>query len=442
MNRSLRIAMFVGTFPVLSETFILRQIAGLLDLGHSVNIYADCRAEPSMPIQPEVEKHQLMERVTFMDMPPESAPWEIPAWPLFGCTWPPGAEKSVYNFVRLARAIPKLLTCLKSHPQLTIQMLQPGQYGYQARSLSALYRLAKLISQRRRYDVLHAHFGPVGNSFRFARELWNAPLIVSFHGYDFSTIPRKEGKDVYQKLFATTDVVTVNSEYTRCQVEGLGCPASKIQKLPVGLNLDQFAFRERSVKAGEPIRLLTVGRLVEIKGHEYAIRAFAEVKQQHPAIFYDIVGDGPLRPKLEKLISELGLQNSVILHGAKDTSALRPIMDSAHIFLLASVSIEGDQEGQGLVVQEAQACGLPVIATEHGALPEGFMRGSSGFLVVEGDSDAIVERLSFLIEHPERWPAMGRFGRKFVEEKYDIHNLNLQLNEIYGQALESYWRRS
>ena len=95
MNRSLRIAVFVGTFPVVSETFIVRQIAGLLKLGHSVDIYADCRAEPNTPIPGEVEKHRLMDRATFMDMPPESAPWEIPVWPLTGRTWPPGAERRV-----------------------------------------------------------------------------------------------------------------------------------------------------------------------------------------------------------------------------------------------------------------------------------------------------------------------------------------------------------
>src|SRR5207245_4877759 len=118
--------------------------------------------------------------------------------------------------------------------------------------------------------------------------------------------------------------------------------------------------------------------------------------------------------KLEKLISELGLQSAVILHGAQDGSTVRRLMGSAHIFLLTSVSIEGDQEGQGLLLQEAQACGLPVIATEHGAFPEGLVSGKSGFLVPERNPQAIAERLSFLIEHPEPWPAMGHSGRKFV----------------------------
>jgi len=70
----------------------------------------------------------------------------------------------------------------------------------------------------RRYDVLHAHFGPVANSFRFARSLWRAPMVATFHGYDFCVVPREEGPDVYRHLFGTADAITVNSEYTRARV--------------------------------------------------------------------------------------------------------------------------------------------------------------------------------------------------------------------------------
>ncbi len=192
----LRIAILVGTFPVVSETFILRQITGLLDLGHEVDIYADSRPEPGAPVHAEVEKYRLLERTVYMDMPPESAPWEMPVWPLTGKTWPPGESESIRNLTRVARAIPKLWRPFLTAPRLACQTLSPSQYGYQAASLSALYRLARLASQRKRYDVIHAHFGPVGNSFRFARALWKAPLVVSFHGYDFTTLPRRGGGPV------------------------------------------------------------------------------------------------------------------------------------------------------------------------------------------------------------------------------------------------------
>ena len=437
MSRPLRIAMFVGSFPVISETFIVRQIIGLLDLGHDVDIYADTRTEPAAPVHPEVARERLLERTTFMDLPPETAPWEMPVWPVTGRAWPPGSETSIHNSVRVARAIPKLLTCLVKAPRLTFQVLSPSQYRYQAASLSALYRLAALCARPKQYDVLHAHFGPVGNSFRFAKELWRAPMAVSFHGYDFSTLPRKEGKDMYRKLFETVDAVTVNSEFTRQQVEKLGCPAAKLYSLPVGLDPVEFPFRERKRDPGQPVRILTLARLTEIKGHEYAIRAVAKLLQRHPAIRYDIAGDGPLRERLEELVARLELQGNVVFHGALDSAAVRTFMAEAHIFVLASASVEGDQEGQGLALQEAQAAGLPVVATTHGALPEGMLPDQSGFMVPERDVEALAERLNFLVEHPEIWPMMGSAGRRFVEARYDIRRLNSLLEGLYSRMIDT-----
>src|SRR6266542_76343 len=123
MNQPLRIAMFVGCFPVISETFILRQVTGLFDLGHEVDLYADTRGDLGVAVQPEVAKYRLLERTVFMDLPPETAPWEIPVWPLTGRTWTPGASGSVHNSVRAARAVPHLLHCLAVAPRLTFQAL-------------------------------------------------------------------------------------------------------------------------------------------------------------------------------------------------------------------------------------------------------------------------------------------------------------------------------
>ncbi len=439
MSRPLRIAVFVGSFPVTSETFIVRQITGLLELAQEPDIYADTRAEG--PLHPEVSSYRLLERTTYLDVPPETVPWEMPVWPITGRTWPPGSGTSVSNSVRVARALPKLYRCLMTVPRLTRQALRRTEYGYQAASLSALYRLATLVAAGKKYDVLHAHFGPIGNSYRFAGELWNAPLVVSFHGYDFSTLPRKEGAGVYARLFETADLFTVNSQYTRRQVEKLGCRPEKIRPLPVGLDLAEFPFKARTRGAGEPTRILTIGRLVEIKGHEQVIRAVRKLRECHPAIRYDIVGDGPLRSRLGALVGQLGLPDVVTFHGAKAGPDVKRLMDEAHVFVLASVSVEGDQEGQGLVLQEAQAVGLPVIATNHGALPEGIVVGESGFLVPERDDEALVDRLSHLIEHPEIWPLMGRKGRAFVERHYDVRKLNVELVKIYSEAVESYRAR-
>lgn len=438
-----RVAFFVGAFPVISETFILRQITGLLDLGHEVDIYADMRQESNGPVHPSVREYGLLERATFMDLPPETVPYEMPVWPITGRTWSPGAAEPVPNWRRVRQIFPAVLDCLAEQPALTCSVLRESQYGYRARSLSGLWRLARLLSAAPRpYNVLHAHFGPVAESFRFARELYQAPLIVTFHGYDYCAVPRKEGKDVYRNLFAAADAVTVNSDYTGGRVRELGCPGEKIHNLPMGIPVDAIPFRIRTRARGEPFRLLTVARLVPIKGHEYVLRALALCRERLGPVEYHVVGDGPLRGALETLSSELGLGEVVRFEGACDESGLMRHYRENHIFILPSVAVDGDAEGQGLVLQEAQAAGLPVVATRHGALPEGMVDGESGFLVPERDAEAMAATLVRLAEQSERWPAMGQAGRDFAAQHYDSRLLNRRLVELYRTVLAEYLSKS
>lgn len=436
MSPPLRIAMFVGCFPVVSETFILGQITGLLDQGHEVDIYADMRADLGVPVHPEVMAYDLMRRTTFMDLPPEMAPWEMPVRPATGRTWIPGTEASVHNAIRVAHAFPKFLASLVRAPKLALRSLKQSEFAHQAASLSALYRLDRLRRARKRYDVLHAHFGPVANSFRLARALWNAPLVATFHGYDFCVNPRKEGNDVYRALFRNVDAVTVNCDYARERLVELGCPRGCIHKLHVGVNVGQFAWHSASRNRAGPICLITVGRLVQKKGIEFAIRAAAAASRKHPDIRYDIIGDGPLRADLQRLTVECGLQSRVTLHGAKDNQFVRKRMAGADIFILSSVTADnGDQEGTPVSLMEAQAGGLPVLSTEHSGIPEVVLNGESGFLVPERDVTALTEKLSFLIEHPEVRERMGARGREHVEAQFDLRRLNRDLVEIYRESV-------
>ncbi|MGH7342643.1 MAG: glycosyltransferase, partial [Candidatus Rokuibacteriota bacterium] len=303
--------------------------------------------------------------------------------------------------------------------------------------LRAIYRIAALSSGRGPYDVAHAHFGPVASDFRFARRVWRAPLVASFHGYDFSSWPRRHGPDVYRDLFATVDAVTGLNAYTMRRVRELGCPPEKLYRMPMGLDPTEFPFRERALAIGEPVRLLTVGRMIEKKGMEFSIRAVAGLVRRHPDVRYEIVGDGPLRPAIEALISELDLERVVVLHGARDAAFVRDRMAAAHLFVLTSVTAaSGDQEGQAVVLQEAQACGLPVVTTDHSGLPEAIDAGRSGFLVPERDVDALVDRLEHLVSHPDLWASMGRAGRAYVEARFDNRTLLRELEGLYTELVE------
>jgi colanic acid/amylovoran biosynthesis glycosyltransferase len=438
-GRTLRIGFFVDSFPVVSETFILRQITGLLDLGHQVRIFANTHTDPSSPLHPEIAGHQLAEKTTYVKGPPESTVWEMPIWPLWGRTWPPGAATGTLNFIRLLRAVPRIVSCIATSPTLAWQTLNPREYGYQASSLSALHRLAALRSALGPFDVLHAHFGPVANAFRFARELYHAPLVATFHGYDFSVVPREEGPDVYRRLFDVADAVTVNCDYTRRRVIELGCAPNRVHTLHVGVDVANLRYTDHARHPDKPVRLLTVARLVEKKGIEYALRAVASVRQKHGPIRYDVVGDGPLQPALTALAKQLGLDQVAVFHGARDSRFVQQLLAEAHLFLLPSVTAaDGDQEGTPVSLMEAQAVGLPVLSTNHSGIPEVVLDGASGFLVPERDLAALGDRLRYLIEHPEVCREMGARGRRHVEGQFDLGKLNCDLITLYRRTISQF----
>src|SRR5688500_18580487 len=135
----MRIAFFLYQFPAVSETFVLRQITGLIDLGHEVDIYAETRPAGDEPPHPEVRAYGLPDRTTYFcdRAPAASALWDLPAWPPTGETWVPGASAPVANRDRLLEAAPVLAACLAAEPTLTLELIDPGEYAEQAASLSA-----------------------------------------------------------------------------------------------------------------------------------------------------------------------------------------------------------------------------------------------------------------------------------------------------------------
>jgi colanic acid/amylovoran biosynthesis glycosyltransferase len=117
---------------------------------------------------------------------------------------------------------------------------------------------------------------------------------------------------------------------------------------------------------------------------------------------------------------------------------VRGHLDRAHLFVLASVTAENnDREGQGVALIEAEACGLPVIATRHNGFPEAVLDSGSGFLVPERDPRALAERLQYLIDNPDVWGRMGRAGRRFVEEEFALDRCAIVINSVYEQLVQS-----
>jgi len=410
----MKIAFIVGGFPTLSETFILNQITGLLDLGHDIEIFAQSNPKDKK-VHSDIEKYRLMKRVHYFAMP---------------CN----------KIKRILKAIFLIIKNFHRSPLKILKSLNIFKYGKTALSLTLLSTIIPFLNKK--FDIIHCHFGPNGIVGVHLKEIGiPGKYVISFHGYDVNSYPKIMGENVYNVLFKNGDLFTTNTNFTKQQVVKIGCDEKKIIILPVGLRIARFKFSTRKIRNGDIIKILTVGRLVEKKGYEYAIRAIVKIVAKHENIFYMIAGDGPLRDKLESLVSELGARNYVKFMGAVEEDEVLKLYQQAHIFVLPSVTASnGDREGQALVLQEAQAVGLPIISTIHNGIPEGVLNGKSGYLVPEKDVDALAEKLERLIEHPEIWPEMGKCGRKFVEERYDIKKLNQQLMKIYQNLIEGKYK--
>ncbi|MDT7541863.1 MAG: colanic acid/amylovoran biosynthesis glycosyltransferase [Acidobacteriota bacterium] len=409
----MRVAILVTDFPSVSETFILNQITGLLDRGHEVAIFAEREGERS-PVHPDVERYDLLSITSYERMPHK----------------------------RLRRLLnsPKLLLT-RDHRSFIVRLraLNFFKHGAQAASLKLLHA-ASQFADSKPYDIIHCHFGSNGVKGALLRDAGalRGKLVTSFHGYDLSAYTKERGAKVYQTLFRKGDLFLPVSERWKARLVEMNCPRDKIKTHRSGIDLDAFAFREPHAPADGRVALITVARLVEKKGLEYAVRAVAQLIKEGRLIEYDIIGDGALREYLQSVIDEAGMGGAIRLVGWKSRADVREMLRRSHIFLGPSVTgHDGDEEGIPVSLMEAMATGLPVVCTAHSGIPELVQDSVSGFLVPERDALSLAERLSFLIDREDSWRELARRARSVVEERHDIGKLNDELVEIYRRLIYS-----
>jgi colanic acid/amylovoran biosynthesis glycosyltransferase len=292
--------------------------------------------------------------------------------------------------------------------------------------------VARLRSFLDRYKPvsLLAEYGPVGLQVSKACALANIPLFVHFHGWDANILGESWSiRRDYCRLFKTVKGVIVTTEFFKGRVRALGCPESKLHVCPCGVDIESF--RPGPYVKGE--RILMVSRLMPQKGPEYSLSSFARVAKDHPHAVLEIIGDGPLRTRLEKQAADLGISQRTIFHGACDHAFVRERMRDAALFVQHSVTIPGDGvESQGLSILEAMASGVPVVATRHGAIPETVDHGITGYLVNERDTVAMADAIGRLLRHPAEAADMGAAGRRRVTVRYSQDFAIDRLRSILG----------
>ncbi len=286
------------------------------------------------------------------------------------------------------------------------------------------------------FDIIVSQYGNLGSSFIKLKKAYKlkAKFVTFFRGGDITNDRYIYGGN-YQDLFSQGDLFFPICDYFKHKLIILGCDPNKIIVQYSPIYCDRFKYRKRIISSGEKIRLISVCRLNEQKGIQNVIKSLVSVLKKHPNIEYIVVGEGGYRETLEKLIKKYNFNDKIKLLGWRSQEEIAKILDTAHIFILPSVTVSsGIQEAIPNAIKEAMLMGLPVISTFHGGIAELIKNGKNGFLVPEYDVLRLANKINYVIEHPEVWPVIGKNGRDRVLALFEMNKLGKRLNDIF-QAL-------
>lgn len=320
------------------------------------------------------------------------------------------------------------------------RVIQAGP-GYVIRGKSRRFERA---FEQHPYRLVHAHFGPAGAyAHRYAASS-GVPLLVTFHGYDVPLLssPRRYLplhlpyalggprllRDMRLGICASTELKEM--------LERRGVDSQRLCVHRLGIDLERFAFTPRRASAGrEGHDVLMVGRLVEKKGFEFGLRAFALARARGIYARLTIVGEGERRVMLERLARELGIAERVHFVGSQTNEAVAALMARSSVLLAPSVvARDGNRESGLIVVKEAAAAGTVPIGTLHGGIPDSIEDGQTGYLVAERDVVHMGERLAQVLSDESLRARLAEAGRRKMEREFDNRKLVAELENIYDQV--------
>jgi colanic acid/amylovoran biosynthesis glycosyltransferase len=295
--------------------------------------------------------------------------------------------------------------------------------------------------------LIHAHFGPDGTYAMPLAAALHVPLITTFHGWDVtvrttamlaSPNPTVARYLLHRAALRRTGAAFVAvSDYIRDRLLVLGFPPERVVRHYIGVDTTRFTPVPDSARpAGRYV--LSVARHAEKKGLGTLLRAFALVAPRLPDVRLVQVGRGPLTATLQALASELGIAGRVEFAGAQPYDRVRVLMQNATALALTSqTAADGDQEALGMVLNEASACGIPIIATRHGGIPEAVLDGETGLLAPERDVAAIGDALAAVLGDPGLAVQLGRRGREFVADVFNLRTQSAALERIYDRVVDA-----
>lgn len=401
----MKLAYIIGTYPELTTTFIDREIRILREFGFNIQTLSIRQTNTSIFLDEEYKK---IRKNTIYLIPIK---WGrlIISQIYFGLVHP-----IIYTGTLLF-----LLT--RPHPGFSLRVKTLLHF---IEGVLAAYYLKDL-----KIDHIHAHFIDRAAIVALcASRLLKLPYSLTAHADEIFEEPIL----IYEKISESRFTVTV-SEYNKSYLltNYPDLDPDKIIILHPWVDINLFESTNKSV-ANAQLKIISVGRLVENKGHENLIKACQQLKNNGLEFECKIIGEGPLFDDLNNLIAELELVNFVkLLGGQPQSEVMIRLMDSDIFVLAAIVAASGKRDGMPVAIAEAMAMELPVISSDIVGISE-MVKPSAGLLVPPNDPNALAEAIMHLWEQgPVMRQELGKEGRKIISENFDLYKGINQLSKLF-----------
>jgi len=362
-------------------TFILELAKALSGQGLTIKVIA--------PHAPAAQLHEILEGVEVI------RPRYI---------WPE-------RFELLRRYRAGLPVILRKHP--SVWFLLP---------LFAFSHFFALLRYARDCDVIHANWTMSASISVLASLFINKPVIASVHGSDVYETKRIRWLGYVTRLILTRcDHIIAMSESLANLTIQLGVSPANVTRIPDGVDPNYFSPQSAD---REPV-ILFVGSIIQRKGVDFLIDAMPKVFARHTAYRLVLIGEGPLDRDLERKAKMLGVSDKVELLGALSPDGVRNWMRKSKLLVLPSI-----EEGLGVVLLEALACGTPCIGTSVGGIPD-IIHDQVGSLVPPRDPEALAQSIISLLDNQEEWQRKSIAGRSYILENYAWESIAGQIADVY-----------
>jgi glycosyltransferase involved in cell wall biosynthesis len=282
-------------------------------------------------------------------------------------------------------------------------------------------------------DVVHAHW-PIPNALGplIRSRASSLPYVTTVYGAEVYLAKRYHLGALLRLLVDSSAKSIAISKATHLACLGCGAPEQKLDIIPLGVDTSTFRPIRLARSDHAPLRIISVGRLVERKGFEYLIEAVAILATEGHRLKLEIAGAGPSESTLRQQIGDLGAERYVKLLGNKSPTELISLYNEADIFVLPPiVDSKGDTEGLGVVYLEAMACGLPVIGTRVGGVPDVVEHEYNGLLVPEKDAQALARAILDLVADDSKRERLALNSLRLARQKYDWQHIAKRYAAVY-----------